>query len=128
MVRLLYILGVWLVLVGAVMFGFWLADRNRADPQLETILNCPSAVDRFRQDMDNKQGPDRTASPLVVQAEAFARYVNPPKSPDVPSAPALTASTASPVPPIHPAAPAAKFRLHGTSYYPNQPERSMALI
>jgi hypothetical protein len=32
------------------------------------------------------------------------------------------------VPPIRLATPSAKFKLHGTSYYPNQPDRSMALI
>ncbi len=102
---------------------------SRADLQLEEIRNRPSAVERFKE--SDGQGRDLAGggtAPLIVQAEAFARYLNPPKSPDVPSAPALTANTASPVPAIRPAAPSVKFTLHGTSYYPNQPGRSMALI
>jgi hypothetical protein len=92
------------------------------------VLDHPSAVDRVRQNADDSQSLDRRTSPLVVQAETFAVYLNPPKSLDQPSAPVLTANSAPPVSPIRPAAPSVKFKLHGTSYYPNQPARSMALI
>ncbi len=70
-------------------------------------------------------------SPLVTQAQAFAAYLNglsqdkktavarqiPP--PIAPSLPDITK-----VQPV----PSAKFKLQGTSYYPNEPGRSMALI
>jgi hypothetical protein len=128
MVRLLHILGSCAMLAGCGVFGLCLSERGSDDPQLAAILNGPSAIDKFRQDAVNRQSFDRRASPLIVQAQAFALYLDPPKGPNKASGPVLRASSALPVLGIRPAAPSVKFRLHGTSYYPNQPDRSMALI
>jgi hypothetical protein len=118
-----------LALLGACGVVLLCAERwPLGDPQFEAILAGPSAVDRFKHRIDSNQSPDERTSPLVLQAEALAAYLDPPKSPDQHSAPVLTASSAPVVPSIRPAAPSVKFKLHGTSYYPNQPGRSMALI
>jgi hypothetical protein len=117
-----------MMLLAGSVFGLGLCERNRDDAQLETILGCPSAIDKFRQDADDNHSLGERTSPLVAQAEALAAYLNPPKSPDKPSALALMASNLPAVPVIRPAAPSVKFMLVGASYYPNQPGWSMALI
>jgi hypothetical protein len=65
---------------------------------------------------------------LLVQAQALAQYLNPPKDPEKPTAPAPVASSGPPAPAIRPVAPSVKFRLCATSYYPKQRGRSMALV
>ena len=72
---------------------------------------------------------EKTA-PLVVQTQAFAAYLN---GPVVQEKKEVVATGSKPprniakVPKIR-VVPTAKFKLEGTSYYPNQPERSIALI
>jgi len=64
------------------------------------------------------------ASPLVQQAEKFAAYLNPPPPKRDKPAPVRDNRTA-----VRPASPVtAKFELLGTSYYPQRPELSLALI
>jgi len=129
MLRLLPILGFSLILLAGGILALSVSAWSRADLQLEEIRNRSSAVERFKEsDGEGRDLAGGDTAPLIVQAEALARYLNPPKSPDQPSAPAPTASSTPLVPPVRPAAPSAKFKLHGTSYYPNQPDRSMALI
>ena len=96
--------------------------------QLEEIRNGPSAVQLFRAQGSGPGARSVKMSPLIVEAQVFARYLDPPKSPDRPSTPVRTASSAPPVSLIRPVALSVKFRLRGTSYYPNEPGRSMALI
>jgi len=131
---MLYIPGALALLAACAVLVFHAEHRPRTDSQLEAVLNGPSAIDRFKQDMDGSQSLDRQVSPLVVQAEAFSRHLNPPKSAEKPSAPAerlprfARNDMASSAPPIRPAAPVPRFKLVATSYYPNRPGRSMALI
>jgi hypothetical protein len=75
------------------------------------------AVDKVVQgDRDSRKST--TTSVLVAQAEAFADYLNPRVESDV------AASTMDPVP--QPAA--AMITLHATSFYADQPAKSMALV
>ena len=76
-------------------------------------------------------GPSRLeeeVSPLIAAAQEFALYLAPPKGVESSPTPALASRSVPTMPPIRPAAPSAKFTLRGTSVYPNQPGRSMALI
>jgi hypothetical protein len=125
-IRILHIAGV--LALGAVCAVFLLrADsRSRADPQLEAVLNGPGAVERFRQRANSDESFNWKTAPLVVQAQALSRYLSPPKSPERSSVSVVSPSPAALA--IRPAAPSVKFRLCATSYYPNQPGRSMALI
>lgn len=71
------------------------------------------------------RGRDIIASPLVVQATAFALHLNPPKPPAPVQAPARIAP---PQPAPRPVASAPKFRLLSTSRHYSEPEKSLALI
>lgn len=72
---------------------------------------------------EGESGRSGPGSPLVVQAEAFARHLAGPEEP-APSplaAPQAESTLAAPAPPMG-------LTLHATSFYPDQPRRSMALI
>jgi hypothetical protein len=103
MVRWLYILSVCEMLAACGLCGLLLNERGQGNDRLEEIVNRSDAIQRFRAENGESGIHPAEDSPLVVQAKALA-------------------------PAIRPAAPSAKFTLHGTSYYPNQPRRSMALI
>ena len=128
MVRLLYILGTCAILAASGVLGLWLSERGRPDPQLGEILSRPGAVQVFRTRVGESGVRPAETSPLVAQAKILARCLNPAKDTEKPSIPALTAGTAPAVPAVRPATPSVRFRLCGTSYYPNEPGRSMALI
>ncbi len=73
----------------------------RPDPQMTRFLSSPSTLERLaerdRADKANETGEAK--SPLVVQAEAFARYLNPPELPrrtPSPSPPRVTQVEAAP--------------------------------
>jgi len=128
MVRWSYILGICAMLAAGGVFGLWWCTRGKVDREIQEFLNRPGAVQRF--DAQGGELGDRPAevSPLIAQAEAHARLVDPPKSPNRPSAPVPTASISPAAPVVRPPALSVRFKLCATSYYPNEPERSMALI
>jgi hypothetical protein len=128
MVRLLHILGICVWLGAAGVVGLWLSGRSQHSSQIEEFLNRPGAIQMFRAQAGESGVRQAEISPLVAQAEAYARLVDPPKRPERPSASVLTASASLAAPAVRPAAPSVRFRLCGTSYYPNEPGRSMALI
>ena len=133
---MLYSLGVLAFLAAGGVFTLcvlqWVDDTPLEEAD---ILDGPGVMELFKQhNGDREPAPQDRATPLVVQAGVFASHLNPPE----PAQAAKVASTSRPsvllhadsktTPPIRPAAPSVHFKLHGTSYYPNQPERSMALI
>jgi len=128
MVRLFYILGTCAMLAACGVFGLLPSGRGWHDARVEEFLNGPSAVERFR--AQGGESGERSAEepPLVVQAKALGLLLNPPKSAERPSAPGVTAKPSPGAPVVRPAAPSVRFKLCGTSYYPNEPQRSMALI
>ncbi len=72
---------------------------------------------------------ERTASPLVAQAETFALFLNPPApAKEGASARERRASAPVPAPALRPVTATPKFRLIGTSCSEIRPERSMALV
>jgi hypothetical protein len=136
MVRMLNSLAVLALLaaggVSTLCILQWGDDTGPADGH---VLDGPSVIELFKQQNAARgPAPQNRATPLMVQAEAFASYLNPPKPAKVTKAaltskpPVLLPVDSRTTPRIRPAAPSAHFKLHGTSYYPNQPERSMALI
>jgi hypothetical protein len=128
MVRVLQILGVGAVFAAGGILTLSVSHWRQDDPQLEEIRNRPSAVEMFKAGGSRVDDPSKERPPLVVQAEAFALLLNPPKSPETPPALTLAGSPKPALPPIRPLAPSANFKLRATSYYPNQPDKSMALI
>jgi hypothetical protein len=106
-------------------------DFRHDNPQTEQILQQPNIIQRFEDTRNAETKQAEESSPLVVQARAFVSYLNPPP-PSKEKEKTLFATeqtpsqntTKIPKAPV----PTAKFKVLGTSYYPNQPERSMALI
>lgn len=127
MVRMLHAFSLLILALAGIVFV--LAGMEFFDRELP--VNCapgPSLVELLRQSGGIANRAD-VAQPLVVQAQAFASYLNPLRVPE--QVPVKVASRQIPTrstPSISPPVTTPKFRLHGTSYYPARPERSMALI
>jgi hypothetical protein len=134
MVRLFYIVGISSLLASCGVFGLCVRQWSSYDPTAKEFLASPTAIERFQEiHSPLNDAVEKETPPLVVQARLLALCLEPP-SPAVmgrrDEAPgARDAGTAAPPAPIlRPPAPSVTFKLHGTSYYPNQPDRSMALI
>ncbi len=128
MARTLQISGMLALGLACAVFTLCVREWHRPDSRLEEVQGYPSVVEKFKELDGPAASLPGAISPLVAQAEALATYLNPPKEQEKLPLPGTTASSGQPVPPIRLVAPSVKFRLHGTSYYPNQPDRSMALI
>ncbi len=128
MVRALQILGLCMLFAAGGILALSVLLWRRDDPRLGEIRNWPNAIETFQTGGSRADDPSRERPPLVVQAEAFALLLNPPKSPETPPALTLAGSPKPALPAIRPPAPSANFKVRATSYYPNQREKSMALI
>ena len=98
----------------------------RPDPQVRRLLETTPVAQTCRQIRD-KMGPagGPQDSPLVAQAQVFARLINPPRPAEPVAKAGDTAERPiSPRPPVS----SPKFTLHATTYYAADPARSMALI
>jgi len=124
--RAFYVLGSCAILAACAVLGLWLSERSRDDLRLGEIRSCPGFVELHRAESDETRVHRVEVPPLVAQAEAFARYLDPPNT--VESKPESAAQTMSPLPATRPPVSSVRFRLCGTSCCPNQPGRSMALI
>ena len=108
----------------AVVYGF------RSDEDIEKFLNSPSIIDQYRRAGGSKGPKDPQNSPLVVQALAFANYINPPpvrvtaKPEPGPQPPVGPTSPPRPDPPP----PPPKFNVVATSFCESRPEMSLVLI
>ncbi|MHC4568841.1 MAG: hypothetical protein ACYTE3_24145 [Planctomycetota bacterium] len=97
---------------------------------MERLLKQPSVVQRFEKLRDEQAPPAGQESPLVAAAQAFASHLNGPPAPSrrEPPAPLRKVERSIVRTPRARVIPSAKFTLEGTSYYENQPDRSIALI
>lgn len=115
------------VIVMPIFFG------GAADPEIEEFLNSPGAVERFRENYSQDGSADEDQTPALVRhAGDFALYLNPPEpepSRERPERPARPEPN-TPTRPERPTSPrsTANFSLIGTSYSPNNPEQSRALL
>jgi len=98
----------------------WWSDAS----DVAWVHDIPDVADRLVQD-GCVSTPHAASSLLVAQAEAFAARLNPPARPLPARGPA-----SEPIPAPECPSPAATttLRLHATSCYPDQPERSLALV
>ncbi len=120
-----------LILV-CTLLAIWSVPSTVVDPRIKKILGRPGIVENYRMDQRNIHGRSEI-SPLVRQAKLYAEYLNPPRTEENPAesrsksaisnAKAET-SAASQKYAYH----TPKFKLHGTCYYPSQPEASVALV
>jgi len=121
MVKTLRITTIIAALLAAGFLVFSVVFGARGDKAVEEFLKSPAAIEQFRQAKGRITGGESQISPLVVQAQAFALYLNPPPPPEpvVPSGPQM---------PPQPRVTTPKFKLIGTSFYPLHPDLSLALI
>jgi hypothetical protein len=129
MVRLLYTVSALALVSAGVLLVLCIVEA-RQDVTEDPRMPGDSAVRMFERSSAVREQPRKTG-PLIEQARILARYLNPPPSPDVKVAPVqrVVEGSASPFKQaVIPVAPSSRFKLHGTSCYPAQPERSMALI
>jgi hypothetical protein len=128
MLRIMYILGISALTLAGTLLVLSALDRSRQDPNGEQIAGHPNAIQQFRAHVSGSGIRSAEDSPLVTQAKALALYLNPAEDPEKPSSPMMTVGGAPAALVVRPAAPSVRFKLCGTSYYPNEPGRSMALI
>jgi hypothetical protein len=124
MINTLRITGVIAVILAGVLFVFLVVFGSRSDELINEFIGSPGARETFEKATSSKaQNNEERASPLVQQAEAFALYLNPPKS-GVAAGPRDQKATALLRPPVT----TPKFKVFATSYFQDNPEMSRALI
>jgi hypothetical protein len=129
MIRLLHIASLVALLAAGSLWGSCIQQWLGETQPHETSWDSPGAVQVFRERNGGLKNDDgEKTPPLVKQAEALAAYLAPAQPAKKAETPVVEQGTVAPIPPIRPVAASAKFKLVGTSYYPNQPKRSMALI
>jgi transposase len=106
------------------LVGLTVSRWRFRNPQVQQIVDRPTAIEQFAQAGHRGRRADSGDTiPLIVQARALALHLNPPVEAQAVAAAPSPLRSAMPVRPPPPA-----FQLCGTSCYPAQPERSMALI
>lgn len=137
--RLLRILPGALVTISVGMYAMTLCQGSSTSPEVEALLAGPGAVATWQNnemELAKKSAAPRV-SPLVAQAQIYARLLNPPK-PEKPVARTKPASS-NPLPnhtrtkpqSITQAMPpkvTPSFKVHATSVFSKHPKKSMALI
>ena len=130
MIRILQIFFVFISISAGIVLALCILNLGHQDPVVERFCKQPSIQQRFEELRSKRENPTEKDSPLVVQAQAFATYLNGPVVQDKKDS--VVADQKLPLyitkAPETRVVPTAKFKLEGTSYYPNQPERSIALI
>lgn len=130
MMRIAQIFCVLICLLTGAVLALCVHDLERVDPEVQRICEQPSIQQKFEELRSQQDTLTDKESPLVVQAQAFAAYL---KGPVVQEEKEVVVAERKPLGNITQApkiriVPTAKFKLEGTSYYPNQPDRSIALI
>jgi hypothetical protein len=130
MVKVLRIFCFLIFLSAGAVLALCVHDLGRVDPEVQRICEQPSVLQRYKELHNQQDTLTEKDSPLVVQTQAFAAYLNGPVVQEKKEViatgrkPPLNIAKAPKVQVV----PSAKFKLEGTSYYPNRPERSIALI
>jgi len=130
MVRVLQIFCILICLSAGAVLALCVHGLGHEDSAVERICRQPSVLRRFKELRSKPDNLTEKNAPLVVQAQAFAVYLKGPVEQEKNEV--IVAGRKSPrntvkAPKIR-GIPSAKFKLEGTSYYPQQPERSIALI
>jgi hypothetical protein len=124
MIKTLRITSVVAAILAGIFFVFPVVYGVRSDERIDEYLELPSVKEKFENATDNKAKPGESReSPLVKQAKDFAEYLNPDKQtvrktlkgakiPNITSKVAVTP----------------KFKVFATSFYPENPKLSQALI
>jgi hypothetical protein len=116
MIKTLRITIIITAIIAVFFFVISAAFGLRRDKEKEAFLAKPTATEIFKKNAVRPAG--QLESPLLKQAQAFALRINPPKPVEAEQTPVE----------VRKAVEAPKFRLLGTSYLAQEPNRSMALI
>lgn len=101
----------------------------QGDEDIEKFLNAPTVIDKFKENMGGKPTSQGQTPPLVAQAGAFARYLNPPAKPETTKVVDAGPTEGGPTPPTPtPDIVRAKFPVIATCVNPEHPELSWVLI
>jgi len=124
MIKTLRITSIIAAILGSIFIVFPVIYGVRSDESINKFLELPSAKEKFESAADSKTEKTKSQeSPLVKQAEDFAKYLNPePTVPRTLTKGVKTPSISSKVN-VTP-----KFPVFATIYYPENPELSQALI
>jgi len=123
MTKTLRITSIIVVAAAVLLIAMPVVFSSGMDEQTASLLNSPGVLESLNKSA--VAADTGSVSPLVQQAEKFAAYLNHPPSPkrDKPAAARDNRTAVRPTSPV-----TAKFELLGTSYYPDRPELSLALI
>lgn len=129
MIKTLQISSILAVIMAGVLFVSSVVFGVHQDKQIEEFLNSPGAKEQFLK--GGKPTPGRggeKTSPLVKQAELFAKILDPPPPPKPVVKNVPITKEKGPVTPPPPPVLTAKFKVFGTAVSESEPERSIALI
>ena len=125
MIKTLRITSVIAAILAGVFFVFPVIYGVRSDERVDEYLELPSVREKFENAVDSKaKTSESRESPLVMQAEAFALYLNPVK-PAVPKTPRKGIKTPGIASKVN---VTPKFPVYATIVCPENPNLSQALI
>jgi hypothetical protein len=130
MIKTLKITSLFAVAAAAGFVIFLGVFGLKGDEEIEKFLNSPGVVEIFKKLATKTNESSDQISPLVKQARAFARIINPPAPPKpkpTKSVPKKTAKS-KPARPKPKVTVSAKFKLLATCRYETDPAKSMALL
>jgi len=133
MIRTLKITTILAAVVCVCLVGFVGAFGLKGDPAIEAFLAEDSFVDGLKKVVAVAKTDVDEMSPLVRQAQLFARRINPPPPPKPPEPPKPpkpkpTRVATRPRPPEPPRPPSAKFDVIAVCRYEDEPDKSLALL
>ncbi len=133
MITTLKITTVLAAVICVCMVGFVGAFGLKGDPAARKLIDEPSFVDQLKEVITVARADSDEMSPLVREAQLFARRINPPrpKPPVVKKNPTKTVSKSDPIKTVQPRTPrrsSAKFEVIATCTYEDDPDKSMALL
>ena len=118
-------------LICVALVGFVGAFGLKGDPDIEKFIAEPSFVDALKKGNSTAKTGSDEMSPLVREAQLFAKRINPPPvKRDIrrPTPPPPGTVVITPPPPPPPTAPTAKFDVIAMCRYEDNPDKSMALL
>jgi hypothetical protein len=124
MIKTLRITSIVAVIIAGILFVFPVVFGARSDEEAESFINSPSVVEQFNNVSAKKNTSSHESFPLVKQAEAFALYLDPPAK----ARPVDNGRHPTNVIKPRPKSVSTKFTLVGTSFFPSNPEKSLAFI
>lgn len=134
MITTLKITTILAAVICVCMVGFVGAFGLKGDPEARKLLDEPSFVDQLKKVITVAKADSNEMSPLVREAQLFAKRINPPPPPPPPIVKTNTTKTVGKPGPIKaaphptPTRSSAKFEVLMTCRYDDDPDKSMALL